>query len=510
MALTPPVAELVRPSGGTERVPVENLAVADVLQVRPGQRIPTDGTVADGASWVDNSAVTGESMPAEVTPGTTVFGGTLNGEGALRIEVTKPYADTVLARIIHQVEQAQANRGRAQRFAQRFGATYTPAMFALAAAVAALGPLFGLAFTDAAYRALVVLVVSCSCALVISVPVAVVAAIARGARDGILIKGGAHLEQLAAVDTVAFDKTGTLTRGRPTLVAIYSLDGHTEGDVLAAAAAVESVATHPIATAIVDAATSRGLPIPAVTQARTLPGIGSEATIHGRRLRVGRVETGHTNDSPTAAGLLASIEDAGLTPVAVTEGGQLIGLLGLADQLRPDAPPALSALRRLGITRTAMLTGDHPRVAAAIGQRLGITEVRAALLPEDKTHQIRTLRSDGIVAMVGDGINDAPAMAHAHVAVAMGTAGTDIALETADVALMADDLTRLPAAITLARRTRRIVGENVTLSLATIAVLVTFALAGGFTITQGILLNEGTALLIIANGLRLLRRRKGA
>jgi len=504
MALTPPVADRLRPDGGTEPVAVEDLAVGQLILVRPHRRIPADGRVLDGASWVDASAVTGESMPIETAPGATVFGGTLNGDSALRIEVTTPYADTVLARVIRQVEQAQANRGRAQRFAQRFGAVYTPVMFGLAAAVTAIGPAFGLSFTEALYRALVILTVSCSCALVISVPVAVVTAIARGARDGILIKGGAHLERLAAVDTIAFDKTGTLTCGRPALVAIHPLHGHTADEVLALAANVEVGSTHPIAEAITRAATERGLDVRALPEARTLPGIGAEAVSDGRLLRVGRVDPTVASDAE-AFTALHTIEQGGLTPVAITDNGRLVGLLGLADQIRPDAAPALNTLRRLGVNRTAILTGDHPQVAAAVAKQLGITEVHAALLPEDKTTHVQALRDHGVVAMVGDGVNDAPAMAYADIAVAMGAASTDVALETADVALMADDLTRLPAAIRLARRARRNVTENIVLSLATIAVLVTAALAGAFTLTEGILLNEGTALLIIATGLRLLR-----
>jgi len=509
MALTPPVADRLRPDGGTEQVVVADLAVGDVVLVRPHQRIPTDGRVVDGASWVDASAVTGESMPVEISSGADVFGGTLNGDGVLRVEATKPYTDTVLARVIRQVEEAQANRGRAQRFAERFGAVYTPVMFGLALLVTIAGPALGLSFADALYRALVILTVSCSCALVISVPVAVVAAIARGARDGILIKGGVHLEQLARVDTVAFDKTGTLTRGRPALVAVHALNGYKDDEALAAAATVEATSSHPIARAIVQAATTRGLTVQASSGQRTLPGIGAQATVDGRVITVGRIERATVTGGASRT-MLEHIEHAGLTPVAVTDNGQLVALLGLADELRPDAAPALAALRGLGIRRTVILTGDHPRVASAVAEQLGVTQVHAGLLPEDKTSHIRTLRAGGTVAMVGDGVNDAPAMAHADVAIAMGAASTDVALETADVALMADDLTRLPAAIRLARRARTTITQNIALSLVTIAVLVAAALAGTFNLTQGILLNEGTALLIIANGLRPLRRHKEA
>jgi Zn2+/Cd2+-exporting ATPase len=509
MALTPPVAALLRPDGAVETVGVSELAVGDLLLVRPHQRIPTDGRVIEGISWVDAAAVTGESMPVEVCAGSGVFGGTLNGDGVLHVEATTPYADTVLARVIRQVEAAQANRGRAQRFADRFAAVYTPIMFGLAMLVAAAGPLLGLSLSDAAYRALVVLTVSCSCALVISVPVAVIAAIAGGARSGILIKGGVHLEQLAGVDTIAFDKTGTLTQGRPALAAIHTLDGRGELELLALAATVEAASAHPIAHAILDAAAHQGLTVQPSTTARTLSGIGAQATIDGHQIRVGRVEPHLLGDDPAAAPVaMRQLERDGLTPIAVTNDRNLAGLLGVADQLRPVAEPAVAALAGLGIRRVVMLTGDHPAVAAAVAARLGITEIHAGLLPEDKTIQVQAMRAQGVVAMVGDGVNDAPAMAHADVAIAMGAASSDGALETADIALVADDLNRLPTAIRLARRARTIIRQNIALSLATIAVLVAAALAGAFTLTAGIVLNEGTALLIIANGLRLLRHRE--
>ncbi|NHA01193.1 cation-translocating P-type ATPase [Nocardioides sp. W3-2-3] len=286
-------------------------------------------------------------MPVETTTGAAVYGGTLNGDGLLRIKVTTAYTDTVLPRVIRQVEEAQASRGRAQRFAERFGAIYTPAMFALAAAVALLGPLTGLTFTEAVYRALVILTVSCSCALVISVPVTVVTAIARGARDGILIKGGAHLEQLARLDTIAFDKTGTLTAGRPALTAIHALVGHTEQDVLTLAAAVEANSTHPIATAIVDAAQKRRLALPQAREASTIPGIGAHATIDGHTVHVGRIREAATDDPPTAP-VLEAIEGQGLTPVGVYRDNTLIGVLGVADQLRPEAIAALTQAEATG------------------------------------------------------------------------------------------------------------------------------------------------------------------
>jgi len=506
MDLSPQMAERFRPDGLTETVPVEALTVGDQVLVRPGSRLPSDGQVVEGTSWVDASAITGESMPVEVGPESTVYGGTLNGDSALRIEVAKPYVDTVLARVIREVEEAQSNRGRAQRFADQFSNIYTPAMIGVAVLMAAFGPmLFGLTFEEAVYRSLVVLIVSCSCALVLSVPVSVVAAVARAARDGVLIKGGAYLEQLAQLTRVAFDKTGTLTRGRPILVEVHPLNGFAEAELLTLAAGVEAGATHPIADAIVRAARDRGLTVRPLPDARTIAGVGAEATVDGRRIAVGRVRD--LGDDVEASRALAAIEAAGATPVAVTDNGQLAGLLGLADELRPDARAAVDGLRRLGITHTVMLTGDRETVARSIADKLGIEQVRAELMPEDKSASVNALRAGGIVAMVGDGVNDAPALATADVAIVMGAAGTDVALETADVALMADDLTKLPYAVALARRSRRNINQNVTLSMLMVVLLVTTALTGAFTLTQGVIANEGYALVVIANGLRLLRRR---
>lgn len=506
MALVPPEATRYRPDGGTDVVPVEVLQPGDVVLARPGERVATDGKVRSGASWVDQSPVTGESMPLEVGPGARVFGGSINGPGALEIEVGAPYADTVLAQVIRQVEEAQARRGAAQRFADRFGAVYTPIMFGVGLAVAVLGPALGLTLTDAFYRGLVVLSVSCSCALVISVPVTVVTAIARAARDGILIKGGAYLEALARVDTVAFDKTGTLTQGKPRLVRTISLDGVDADRLLELAASVESASEHPLGRAVVNAANERGLKIVAARNTRATVGRGIDALIEGRPIHVGRPEEIASVDE-TARVALVELEEAGLTTIVVEDRTRLLGFLGLADTARPGAREAIEELRSLGVRRVTMLTGDNLRVAAALAPQLGLDEYQASLLPEDKTEAVEELRASGAtVAMVGDGVNDAPAFAAADVAVAMGAAGTDVALETADVALMADDLSRLPAAIRLARRARRNVRQNVVMSLVSVAVLVVAALAGLINLTDGIILNEGTAVLIIANGLRMLRR----
>jgi Cd2+/Zn2+-exporting ATPase len=509
MALTPPTARRRAGDGSLEEVGVELLEPGDVVLVRPGERLPTDGVVVAGASAVDQSAVTGESMPVEVAAGAEVFGGTMNGVGALEIRVTKEYADTTLARIIRQVEEAQSAKGSGQRFADRFGAVYTPAMFGLALIVAVVPSLIGASAREWIYRALVVLVVSCSCGLVMSVPAAVVAAISRAARSGILIKGGAYLEALAAVRAVAFDKTGTLTHGRPELTDLESFDGLERAELLRLAASVEAASEHPLAAAIVRAAEAEAIDLLPAADLRADPGVGVEATVDGRRLFIGRLDSGGNG---SARSRLNELEAAGKTAVVVADADRRpLGLIAVADGLRPESAEVITALRELGIERVLMLTGDNERVAAAIARRIGIDDWRAGLLPEDKTAAIESLRQEhGAIAMLGDGVNDAPALAVAEVGIAMGAAGSDVALETADVALMADDLTRLPAAIRLARRALANIRQNIVMSLATIAVLVPAALLGYLSLTTGLLLNEGTALLIIANGLRLLRDTEAA
>lgn len=509
LELAPPNANRLTDGGFTETVSVEALHPGDVVLVRPGERLPTDGTVTEGASWVDASPVTGESEPVEASAGTEVFGGSLNGNGVLRVQVTKEHYDTILARVIEQVEEAQANRSRTERFADRFSAVYTPAMFALSVLVALVLPLFGFEWREAIYRALVILVVSCSCALVISVPVSVVTAIARGARDGILIKGGIHLERLADIKAVAFDKTGTLTRGRPALAQVTAFGGTTEQEALALAAAVEAGSEHPIAAAITAGARDRGLDIPTARDARALPGAGMEAVVDGRAMHIGRPSDADRTD-PQVGAAVAGAEANGSTAVVLREDTRPLAVLAVADQLRPDAHSTIAELRELGIERVLMLTGDNATVAKTTAHALGLDDYRAELLPEDKSAAVRELRERyGVIAMVGDGVNDAPALANADLAIAMGAAGTDVALETSDVALMADELDRLPAAIRLSRRARNNIKINIALSLAVVAILIIAALAGWMTLTTGLLLNEGSAAVIILNGLRMMLPGRG-
>jgi Cd2+/Zn2+-exporting ATPase len=505
MALAPPIATVRSPDGSLDAVPVEALVPGDVVLVRPGGRLPTDGEILTGSSFIDQSSVTGESIPVEAGPGSMVFGGTVNGTGALEIEVTKEYADTTLARIIRQVEEAQAHKGQAQRFADRFGAIYTPAMFILAAAVAIVPPLAVGDWREWVYRGLVVLTVSCSCALVISVPVAVVAAISRAARDGILIKGGMHLEALGKIRAVAFDKTGTLTTGRPKLSDVVPLNGFASNELLGLAASVEAASEHPLAEAILRAAEERGVAREPGWDLRAIPGVGVEATVAHRVLFLGRDDGG----SPAVRSHVERLEAEGKTAVTLAEGGRPLGVLAVADELRAEAPNVVASLRKLGVGHQLMLTGDNERVAEAIARAVGLDDWRAGLLPEDKTEAVRQLRTTySHIAMVGDGVNDAPALAAADVGIAMGVAGTDVALETADVALMADDLAKLPAALLLARRALTNIRQNVAMSLVTVVVLIAAALAGRLSLTSGLLLNEATALLIIGNGLKLLGRRR--
>jgi Zn2+/Cd2+-exporting ATPase len=519
MDLTPAQATVVR-DGRETRVRPEDVAVGENVVVRPGERVAVDGVVVSGRSAVDQAPITGESIPADKEPGSEVFAGTVNGEGVLEVRATRPAADTTLARIIHAVEEAQASRAPSQAFVERFARIYTPAVVVGAVALAVLPPMAGFGdWSEWIYRALALLVVACPCALVISTPVTVVSALTGAARRGILIKGGRHLENAGRVRAVALDKTGTLTEGRPEVVSIVSLNGAAPARVLELAAAAESRSEHPLAAAIRRRAGSvAGMPTPG-TDTRALPGRGVEAVVNGGRVVVGSerlfVELGVV-DAPAIAAA-RELEGAGHTvmlvgqvPVGAVAGTPpaVLGAIAVADGVRPAAAAALDELRAAGIRRIVMLTGDNDSTARAIAAVLGpsLDEVRASLLPEDKVAAVEALRSDyGPVLMVGDGINDAPAMAAADVSVAMGTAGTDVALETADIALMADDLAQLPVLVRLARKAERIIRSNITFALAIKAVFVVLAATGLATLWMAVLADMGASLLVIGNGLRALR-----
>jgi Cd2+/Zn2+-exporting ATPase len=512
LAVVPPEAT-VRRDGRDVRVPAGAVALGETVVVRPGERVPLDGVVRAGASAVNQAPITGESMPVEKAPGAQIFAGSINGEGAMEVEVTHRAQETMLARIIALVEQAQAQKAPTQTFVERFAAVYTPAVIAGAALVAALPPLV---LAEPAwpwvYRALVLLVISCPCALVISTPVAVLCGLTRGARSGILIKGGRYLEALGGLRALAFDKTGTLTTGRPVVAEIRSLDGADARDVLRLAAAVEARSEHPLGAAILRAARERGLSWPEATGFRAATGRGAQAKIGGAVYRVGSHR--YMEDLGVCSGrveaVLAELEDRGQTTVAVSDGARVLGVVGVSDRIREGAPECLAALRRLGLAPLVVLTGDTRRTAEAIGHQAGADQVWAQLLPEEKVQAIRDLvRRHGPTGMVGDGINDAPALAAATVGIAMGAAGTDAAIETADVALVRDDLRQLPAAVRLGRKTLRIVRANIALSLATKAAFVTLAVLGHATLWMAVAADMGTSLAVILNGMRLLRNGTG-
>jgi Cd2+/Zn2+-exporting ATPase len=527
MDLSPPVATVVRPAapGGEAVVPVEELVPGDVVVVRPGERLPADGEVVAGRSSVDQAVVTGESIPIEKEPGDGVFSGTINGTGVLRIRVTKLAAESTVARIVRLVEAAQEEKGRAQRFADAFEGPYAVGVIVASALVAVVPTLFGEPWGSSFYRAMTLLVVASPCALVISTPAATLSALANAARRGILIKGARHLENLGAITTVALDKTGTLTAARLGLTEAVALAGPgawSEAALLQRAASAERSSEHPLAMATVAAARARGLEPVEPVSFRALPGRGIVAALPaegadeaGRELAVGNeVLFGDLGIPvpPDAEAILVRCRTQGRKAVLLGEVGRdgepgvVRGVLAYADAIRPEAAAAVAELRRLGVRRVVMLTGDHEEVAGAIAAKSGISEVRAELLPDEKVSVVQDLLTSGPTMMVGDGINDAPALATATVGVAMGAAGTDVALETADVVLMGDDLRALVEAVALSRRTRRIIRQNVTFALGVIVVLVGAALTVGIPLPLGVVGHEGSTVIVVLNGLRLLRR----
>ncbi|HEY66149.1 MAG TPA: heavy metal translocating P-type ATPase [Caldilineae bacterium] len=506
-----------------QRVPVAELIVGDIILIRPGERIPMDGRIIRGTSAVNQAPITGESIPVEKGPGDEVFAGTINGEGALEVEVTRLAADNTLSRIIHMVEEAQAQKAPTQRWVDVFARYYTPAVVGLAVLIAAVPPLlFGQPFLEPAtgghgwlYRALALLIIACPCALVISTPVSIVSAISNAARNGVLIKGGAYLEAAGGLRVMAFDKTGTLTEGKPSVTDVIPVEGWAEGEILRLAAAVESRSEHLLAQAIVRAAEERGL-VPAPAQDfQALTGRGAQGWVGDRPVYIGNrtllLELG-VSLSDSLREQTRRLEEAGKTVmVVITELGErleAIGLIAVADTVRPDAREAIAALKRSGIRWMVMLTGDNERTARAIAAQVGIDEVRANLLPDQKVGAVEEmLVKHGQVAMVGDGVNDAPALARATVGIAMGGAGTDQALETADIVLMADDLSKLPFAIHLSRSTLRIIRQNIAFSLLVKAAFMGLAIPGVATLWMAVFADMGASLIVIFNGMRLLKSR---
>jgi Cd2+/Zn2+-exporting ATPase len=498
-----PAEASVQRAGGEQRVPVAEVAVGEIVVVRPGERLPVDGTVVAGRSAVDQAPITGESIPVAVEPGATVFAGSINGDGMLEIRSTKPANDTTLARIVHLVEAAQASKAPAQAFVDRFAAVYTPLVIVGAVLLATVVPLLTGDFRGWFFRALVLLVIACPCALVISTPVALVAAIGSASRRGVLFKGGAAIEALASIGIIAFDKTGTLTAGRPAVTDVVPIGDRSLEAVLARAAAVETHSTHPIALAIVRAARERGLAIPTAAEARGVPGQGATGQIGADFVTVGsrRLFGAIPEDVQR---VLAAAETDGKTAVLIGTGQSIDAVIAVADPLRPVSRRAVAALGALGL-RTAILTGDNRRTAERVAAAAGVTDVRAELLPEDKVAAVIDLQRSALVAMIGDGVNDAPALATASVGVAMGAAGTDVAIEAADVALMGDDLAQLPMAVRLARRTMGTIRQNVAAALVVKAAFLALTAVGVTNLWLAVLADMGMSLAVTFNSLRLLR-----
>lgn len=513
MDLTPKMA-LVKRGGQELEIPVEELVVDDVFIVKPGQSVATDGVVLTGISSVNQAPVTGESVPVEKQPESQVFAGSINGEGVLEIRATKTFADNTIARIIHMVEEAQEKKGNSQRFIERFGARYSPVVLLVGIVIAVVPALlFGGAWETWLTRAVVFIVAAAPCALVISIPISMVATLGTGARNGILIKGGKYVEQLGRITVVALDKTGTITRGEPDVTDVVLLPdaqahGVSQADFLAAAAALERRSQHPLALAVLRHTQAQGIAPADVTNFRSLTGAGVTAQLNGATLYAGSPDLfvsqlGHSLDGATTE--ISRLQSQGKTVVLVGDEKAPWGLIAIRDTIRANARQAIQKLHAAGV-RVVMLTGDNERTAQAIASEVGVDDVYADLKPEDKVTRVRELAGRyGHVAMVGDGVNDAPALAEATVGIAMGAAGTDVALETADVALMADDLEKLVYALQLARRSQSVVRQNLALSAVVIGVLVVGALLGTFTLPVAVLGHEISEFVVIGSGLRMLR-----
>jgi len=504
-----PAEAIVRRNGHEQRMPVDDVRVGDTILVGPGEKLPLDGRVVAGDSYVNQAPVTGESLPIEKVAGDDVFAGTINGRGALDVEVTRLRRDSTLARIIHLVERAQAQRAPSQTFVDRFARFYTPAVLAIAVIVALAPPLiFGASWTVWAYRSLVLLVISCPCDLVISTPVSIVSALAAAARKGVLIKGGAHLERMASIRCIAFDKTGTLTHGRLHVVDVLPMEGVDRSEVLRLAASLEMRSEHPIGKAIVAYAVSAGIRPVSVDSFQAIPGRGAEGQFGVHRLVVGShrlfEERGLCSASMEAA--LDALTARGCGSVMVAAAGTAIGVIGVADEPREAARDAVEMLRKQGIQQVVLLTGDQESAGRALAESLDLDGYRASLLPEDKVTAVEELRRrHGALAMIGDGVNDAPALAAADVGIAMGVAGTDAALETADIALMADELLKIPYALRLSRATTRNIRANIAFSIVLKGAFLVLAVAGAATLWMAVAADMGASLVVIANALRLLR-----
>ena len=510
MDLSPTMARVQDADGGEREVPAEDVDVGAQFVVRPGEKVPLDGTVVAGRSEVNQAPITGESVPVAKEAGDLVLAGTINGSGALEARSTRPAGETTLAKMIRLVEEARSRRAPSEQWVERFARVYTPAVMALALLVAVLPPLLaGQSWGTWFYRALVLLVIACPCALVISTPVSIVAALAAAARNGVLVKAGAYIEAPARLDAIAFDKTGTLTRGEPEVVEVVPLGDHSEQELLERAAALEARSEHPLAEAILRYANEGGVEIRPAADVQSIPGKGVAGRHAGELFWLGshRYLEERGQETPAVHDRLEAMSSAGRTVVVVGNDDHVCGLFAISDGLRAEALEALTELRRLGIEQQVMLTGDNEGTARAIAAELGLAEVRAELLPADKVEAVeRLVATGGDVAMIGDGVNDAPAMARATLGIAMGSAGTDAAIESADIALMSDDLRKLPWLVHHSRRTLRVVRQNIAFALGVKVVVFLLASLGMATLWMAIAADMGASLLVIGNGLRLLQR----
>lgn len=504
-----PTEALVRSKDGTEKkVPVEELKLGDVIVVKPGERIPIDGTIRSGKGTVDQSAITGESAPIFKEEGAEVFAATFNENGILEIRVTRLAGDTTLAKIIKMVEQAQNKKAETQRFLDDFESNYAIGVI-LSTIALILIPyyIFNQDFDPVFYRAMTILVVASPCALIISTPASILSAIANAARSGILFKGGAYLEQAAGIQAIAFDKTGTLTKGKPAVTDIISISG-SDDELIQLAASAEEHSEHHLAEAIVNEAWKRELKLTRAEDVQAIIGKGLSATVNEQELKLGNRYLFEDKLDKLPADFkekLETLRSQGKTIIYVAMNNSIIGMIALADQIREQAAKTLLELSELGINDITILTGDSLNVAKNVAEQLKISNFHAGLLPDQKVALIQKLSQKKIVAMIGDGVNDAPALAASHLGIAMGAAGTDVALETADVVLMSDDLTKLPYMIRLARRAKTVVWQNIIFSLSVIAVLVSSVFLFELPITLGVIGHEGSTLLVVLNGLRLLK-----
>ena len=491
--------------------PVDQLIIGDMVVIRPGDRIPVDGVISLGESAVDQSPITGESVPVQKSVGDEVFTGTINQEAALEVKITRLAKDNTLSRVMKMVSEAQGQQSPTQQFTDRFTARFVPIVLVLVVLVAVFPPIVGwMPFSESFYRAMLLLVAASPCALAIGTPATVLAGIAQAARNGVLIKGGVHLENLGRLNAIAFDKTGTLTKGKFQVTDVIPFNGSQPDDVLRLAGAVEQQSSHPLALAIVKAAKERNLTLPLANGLENIPGRGVRSQVEGQPVWIGSLKLFEDKDGKvidkTIQQTVTQLENTGRTTMTVSRNGMFLGVLGLSDVARPGVAAVLSRLRNLGVKHLIMLTGDNQKVAQQIAQEVGVTNIEADLLPEDKLGTIQRLQKEyGAVAMIGDGVNDAPALATATVGIAMGGAGTAVALETADVALMADDLGKLPFAVGLSRASRMIIKQNLAISLGVIALLIVTSVSGLVQLSWAVVAHEGSTILVVINALRLLR-----